>query len=398
MDAEFWEELNALRKRKLLESKPEPAELNLTTAKLTGLVSTTAPILTAEQKANATESQQRGWLTAWKWSELKPQDWIARLDEGKTICTGTFVKDDRGKFRHRKDLWKGTRLICTDGDKVRSVEHDDDGNDKNPDGVEPFSDINKLLEIYPSLRGDGYAIGHSISSLSEVKPPPHCRTRITFLTERLIKGDEYDLFLRGLNKLYPIISSGRSPSQPVFGNAHRKTTLLGNVLSKARVDFITALGAKSKQRPQPPTTPRSGQESQRPDGDLSPLNTTSSIITKIRSSKQHAKFNSLMRGEIKGYGSQSEADIALCTVIAFWTQDPTLIDTIFRQSNLFRLKWDEVHFSDGATYGQKTVQNSIAFLNEAYNPAERATSPRIKTRIQPRNKSRNKPRLRRRTS
>ena len=282
MDAEFWEELNALRKRKLLESKPEPAELDLATAKLTGLVSTTAPILTAEDKANATESQQRGWLTRWKWSELKPQDWIARLDEGKTICTGAFIKDERGKFRHRKDLWKGTRLICTDGDKVRSVERDNDGNDKNPDGVEPFSDINKLLEIYPSLRSDGYAIGHSISSLSEVKPPPHCRTRITFLTERLIKGDEYDHFLRGLSESYPIITAGRSPAQPVFGNAQRNSTLLGNVLSNARIEYIvglgrTAEGAKAKKRESVVSPPlpvagdassRQGEGSARFDGDL----------------------------------------------------------------------------------------------------------------------------------
>ena len=107
---------------------------------------------------------------------------------------------------------------------------------------------------------------------SEVKPPPHCRTRITFLTERLIKGDEYDHFLRGLSESYPIITAGRSPAQPVFGNAQRNSTLLGNVLSNARIEYIvglgrTAEGAKAKKR-ESVVSPRQGEGSARFDGDL----------------------------------------------------------------------------------------------------------------------------------
>ena len=83
--------------------------------------------------------------------------------------------------------------------------------------------------------------------------------------------------------------------------------------------------------------------------------TVDEIVEQIRQSRQSAKFNALMDGNTTGYGSQSEADLALCSVIAFWTQDPSAIDVVFRQSRLMRDKWDEKHRGDKATYGQMTT-------------------------------------------
>ena len=88
----------------------------------------------------------------------------------------------------------------------------------------------------------------------------------------------------------------------------------------------------------------------------------------IQQSKQSHKFDALMQGDITGYGSQSEADIALCSVIAFWTQDPTVIDAIFRQSQLYRDKWDEQHRTDGATYGEMTIEKALSGQREVYKP------------------------------
>ena len=53
--------------------------------------------------------------------------------------------------------------------------------------------------------------------------------------------------------------------------------------------------------------------------------------------------------------------------LAFWTgNDETVVDSLFRQSGLFREKWDEVHYADGATYGQRTVERAIAQNDEVY--------------------------------
>ena len=102
--------------------------------------------------------------------------------------------------------------------------------------------------------------------------------------------------------------------------------------------------------------------------------TVDEIVQQIRQSRQSAKFNVLMDGNTAGYGSQSEADLALCSVVAFWTQDPTVIDAIFRQSCLRRNKWDEKHRADGATYGEMTIEEAMSGKTETYNPSRKPFS------------------------
>jgi hypothetical protein len=43
------------------------------------------------------------------------------------------------------------------------------------------------------------------------------------------------------------------------------------------------------------------------------------------------------------------------------------MDRLFRQSGLMREKWDEVHFADGATYGERTIERAIAGTDERYD-------------------------------
>ena len=78
----------------------------------------------------------------------------------------------------------------------------------------------------------------------------------------------------------------------------------------------------------------------------------------------------------RAYSSPSEADLALCSILSFWMKkNPGLIDSIFRQSNLYRPKWDEKHYSDGRTYGQETISMATELCTEVYNPL---VSPDIK--------------------
>ena len=67
------------------------------------------------------------------------------------------------------------------------------------------------------------------------------------------------------------------------------------------------------------------------------------------------------------YPSQSEADLALCNKLAFWTgKDPALMDLFFRKSGLMRPKWNEKHFSDGRTYGQSLIEKAIESCANIY--------------------------------
>ena len=110
------------------------------------------------------------------------------------------------------------------------------------------------------------------------------------------------------------------------------------------------------------------------------LKTAAAVIQHIQQSKQCHKFNALMQGNITGYGSHSEADIALCSVIAFWTQDTPVMDAIFRQSKLYRDKWDEKHRTDGATYGEMTIEKALSGNRETYTQRRRPQRYRSRVR------------------
>lgn len=90
------------------------------------------------------------------------------------------------------------------------------------------------------------------------------------------------------------------------------------------------------------------------------------VLGRARKSKNADKFERLWSGDWTEYASQSEGDLALCSMLAFWTEgNADQIDRLFRQSGLFREKWDEKHFGDGRTYGQGTVQMALQQANEA---------------------------------
>ncbi len=77
------------------------------------------------------------------------------------------------------------------------------------------------------------------------------------------------------------------------------------------------------------------------------------IIDLAKSARNGAKFSSLYDGNISGYESQSEADLALCSILAFYTQDESQIDRIFSSSGLNRKKWDR------EDYKKETIQKAI---------------------------------------
>ena len=94
------------------------------------------------------------------------------------------------------------------------------------------------------------------------------------------------------------------------------------------------------------------------------------IIDKARNCKSGYLFNMLYQGSWQGvYSSQSEADLALCNQLAFWTQkNETQMDRIFRSSGLMRSKWDERRA--GKTYGAITIAKACINCVDVYQPAQ----------------------------
>lgn len=97
--------------------------------------------------------------------------------------------------------------------------------------------------------------------------------------------------------------------------------------------------------------------------------TDQEVIDKARSCRTGDLFNRLYSGNWQGwYDSQSEADLALCNQLAFWTgRNSVQMDRLFRASGLMRAKWDERRGVD--TYGNITINKACASCVECYEPS-----------------------------
>jgi putative DNA primase/helicase len=89
------------------------------------------------------------------------------------------------------------------------------------------------------------------------------------------------------------------------------------------------------------------------------------LIQKASTAANGARFSALWRGVWQGLGypSQSEADGALCCILAFWCGgDESRIDSLFRQSGLMRPKWSLRH-----AYRTRTIQYAVGRVNQFYS-------------------------------
>ena len=92
------------------------------------------------------------------------------------------------------------------------------------------------------------------------------------------------------------------------------------------------------------------------------------IIDRATGADNGDKFRLLWTGDTSGYVSASEADQALCSLLAFWTgPEADRIDSLFRQSGLYRNKWARTD------YRNRTISKAIDGRTEFYRPQSTAT-------------------------
>ncbi len=113
------------------------------------------------------------------------------------------------------------------------------------------------------------------------------------------------------------------------------------------------------------------------------------IIRLAQSSKKGQMVSDLYAGRWQGhFPSQSEADMALCSILAFYTRrDEKAVDRLFRLSGLMRDKWDRKQA--GSTYGALTISKAIRSIKKVYEirehyavrigPGEEEATPAEKT-------------------
>ena len=102
------------------------------------------------------------------------------------------------------------------------------------------------------------------------------------------------------------------------------------------------------------------------------------LVAKAKDAKNGDKFARLWdfaggeNDSPAGYPSHSEADLALCGLLAFWTGgDRRRIDDLFRQSGLYREKWDR------DDYRERTIGKALEGRTEFYSPSSSGQSSTV---------------------
>jgi len=174
-------------------------------------------------------------------------------------------------------------------------------------------------------------------------------------------GQGVHIYVRG-----KMPGGGRKKGNVEIYGVGRYFTVTGHVIGKAprKIEadqgIIDSVHSKyfEVSKPEKPVSPPQDEHPPKLHDDV--------LLGKAFSAKNGDKIKRLYDGDFSEYPSQSEADSALCCHFSFWTQDPIQLDRLFHASKLFREKWDEKHYGDGETYGQKTISKALGGSREHY--------------------------------
>ncbi|MFZ5449966.1 MAG: hypothetical protein ACOZFS_15145 [Thermodesulfobacteriota bacterium] len=265
------------------------------------------------------------------------------------------------------------------------------GDNAKADDPDTWGEFDQVVRHWEAHRGNGIAgIGFEFSSgdpytgvdldkcrdleTGVIEPwAQEIIDRLQSYTEFSPSGSGLHILVRG--KLPP---GGNRKGQIEMYDSARYFTMTGHHLEGTSLNIeprqaqLEALHyeifGKSSEQPK--------QNSDRPTKETPDELSDDELINKICKSKIANKFRDLWRGDIDylkyqyRYASASEADLALCLILAFWTgKSPGWMDRLFRKSKLMRPKWDE--YRGELTYGQKTIEKAIAETTEVWKGAKK---------------------------
>lgn len=222
--------------------------------------------------------------------------------------------------------------------------------------------------IAASNRLTAVDLDHCIDDHGTIVPWAHAIIdRLNTYTERSPSG-------RGIRMLLwadCLPPSGRKGRDVEIYNAGRYVTLTGHRLAgtptepQERTDAIAAVHAEVFGT----NSNGSRQKPRRRAGHVTDDDAT--LLDRARLARNGEKFAALFwAGDTSAYRSPSEADLALCGHLAFWTdRDAARVDALFRQSGLMRPKWDERR--GDRTYGELTIEKTISDCRETYRGPSR---------------------------
>ncbi len=230
------------------------------------------------------------------------------------------------------EYYSGIGFVLGDGWLGLDADHvrDPDTGEWTPDVLDEIMSVQSYAELSPSRSG-----AHVITF--GTKPGDRCRA----------KGEVWEMYDRGR---FFTVTGDHIPGTPLDVREPAPGSL----------EAIYEKIGRTKEMQQAPRA-----KTPTPRSTAAPDLTDAEIIEKCQSAANAAKFNALWRGDTSGYGSHSEADLALCTILAFYSQDPAQLERLVRQSGLYREKWDRTD------YVTRTIGTALQACRETWSPGRR---------------------------
>ena len=270
-------------------------------------------------------------------------------------------------------------------DKPTKVPYQINGRRAQPNNIRTFSDLASVLKLINQYDGMGIGVFDDFSAIDV----DHCinedgslRSMANAIVE-LFHGSYMEISpsgtgLRILFKApgfkyntgkYYINNKALGLEVYVSGATNKFVTITGNVFQDGDIldakDKLQILLDRFMLRPKK----KKNKNTKPPFSYLS----DEEVLKKARGAKNHDEFNRLWAGEIPEGKSHSEADLGLCSHLAFWCgRDLSQMDRLFRLSSLYREKWDRVQ--SGSTYGQITLEKAAESVSEVYSPLGRLST------------------------
>lgn len=293
------------------------------------------------------ELKTRGLFCLWRYEERDGKKTkVPYKTDGRRAASNkpeTFTAFDKALAVYRKGGYNGLGLGVFNGFCAVDIDHCIDNNAPGGSALSAMAqDIIETMDSYTELSPSGTGI------------------RILFRAE----GFRYD------KSRFYVNNQARGLEVYIEGSTNKYVTVTGMHCGKWGQKPIAERGAQIAQVLE--KYMRREKKAKQPDA--SPSSTAAPVplldfelLEKIRYSKHGEKFVPLWDGDTSGYKSASEADIALCNILAFWTRkDAARMDSLFRQSGLMRDKWDRPQ--SGSTYGALTIQRAIEDCTAVYDP------------------------------
>jgi primase-polymerase (primpol)-like protein len=131
-----------------------------------------------------------------------------------------------------------------------------------------------------------------------------------------------------------------------------------------------------------------------------PQTTDEDLLAKARKASNGSKFTRLWNGDMSDYANdQHRADLALCELLAYWSWlNADQIDRLFRQSKLYRPKWERVDYristiTDAIAMAEPGITKVLANrkeLPQANQPGRKPRNRKPRKPREPRNRSKSK--------